>query len=39
MKYDVDNLMAALRSIENEVYRVQQKVKEQQLTLMGIWKK
>jgi hypothetical protein len=33
MKFDVDgNMMAALNSIENEVYRVQQKAKKQQLT-------
>jgi hypothetical protein len=31
--------MAALSSIENEVYRVQQKVKKQKLTLMDMWKK
>jgi hypothetical protein len=34
-----DNMMAALSSIENEVYRVQQKTKKQQLTLMDMWKK
>jgi hypothetical protein len=40
MKFDVDdNTMAALSSIENEVYSVQQKVKQQQLTLMDMWKK
>jgi hypothetical protein len=40
MKFDVnDNTMAALSSIENEVYRVQQKAKKQQLTLMDMWKK
>jgi hypothetical protein len=40
MKFDVgDNMVAALSSIENEVYRVQQKVKKQQLTLMDMWKK
>jgi hypothetical protein len=40
MKFDVDdNTMSALRSIENEVYRVQHKVKKQQLTLMDMWKK
>jgi hypothetical protein len=40
MKFDVDdNTMAALSSIENEVYRVQQKVKKQQLTSMNMWKK
>jgi hypothetical protein len=40
MKFDVDNnAMAALSSIENEVYRVHQKTKKQQLTLMDMWKK
>jgi hypothetical protein len=40
MKFDVnDNMMAALSSIENEVYKVQQKAKKQQLTLMDMWKK
>jgi hypothetical protein len=40
MKFDVnDNTMAALSSIENKVYRVQQKAKKQQLTLMDMWKK
>jgi Mg2+ and Co2+ transporter CorA len=40
MKFDVsDNTMAVLSSIENEVYRVEQKVKKQQLTLMDMWKK
>jgi hypothetical protein len=40
MKFDVDdNTMAALSSIENEVYRVQQKAKKQKLTLMYMWKK
>jgi hypothetical protein len=38
-KFDVDdNMMAAHSSIENEVYRVQQKAKKQQLTLMDMWK-
>jgi hypothetical protein len=32
MSFDVDNMMAALSSIENQVDRVQQKVKKQQLT-------
>jgi hypothetical protein len=36
MKFNVDNTMATLRSTENEVYRVQQKVKQQQLTLMDV---
>jgi hypothetical protein len=31
--------MAALSSIENEVYTVQQKAKKQQLNLMDMWKK
>jgi hypothetical protein len=40
MKFDVsDNTMAALSSILNEVYRVQQKAQKQQLTLMDMWKK
>jgi hypothetical protein len=40
MTLDVsDNIMAALSSIENEAYRVQQKAKKQQLTLMDMWKK
>jgi len=28
MRFDVDNMMAALSSTENKVYRVQQKVKQ-----------
>jgi hypothetical protein len=37
VKSDVDdNMMAALINDENEVYRVQQKVKLQQLILMDI---
>jgi hypothetical protein len=40
MQFDVeDNMMAALSSIETEVYRAQQKAKWQQLTLIDIWKK
>jgi hypothetical protein len=40
MKFDVsDNIMAALSSIENEVYRVQHRAEKQQLTLMDMWKK
>jgi hypothetical protein len=39
MKFDVDDMMAALSSIENEAYRVQQKAKKQHLTLMDMWKK
>jgi hypothetical protein len=35
----VSNMMAALSSIENKVYRVQQKVEKQKLTLMDMWKK
>jgi hypothetical protein len=31
--------MAAVSSAENEVYRVQQKVKKQQVILMDIWQK
>jgi hypothetical protein len=38
MKFD-DNMMATLSSIENEVYRIQQKAKYKQLTLMMTWKK
>jgi hypothetical protein len=34
-----DNATAALSNIENEVCWVQQKAKEQQLTLMDVWKK
>jgi hypothetical protein len=37
MKFDVDdNTMAPLGRIESEVYRVQQKIKKQQLTLMDM---
>jgi hypothetical protein len=32
-------MMAALSSIENEVYRIQHEAKQQQLTLMDMWKK
>jgi hypothetical protein len=40
MKFGVDdNTMAALSSIDNEVYRVQQKAKKKQLTLKDMWKK
>jgi hypothetical protein len=40
MKFDAnDNTIAALSSIENEVYRVQQKAKKQHLTSMAMWKK
>jgi hypothetical protein len=40
MKFDVDdNMTAAISSTENEVYRVQQKAKKQQLTLMDMRKK
>jgi hypothetical protein len=40
MKFDADdNTMAVLSSTENEVYRVQQKAKKKQLTLMDMWKK
>jgi hypothetical protein len=31
--------MAALSNTEKNVYRIQQKVKKQQLTLMDMWKK
>lgn len=40
MKFDVGNMMAALSSIENKVYRVQQKAKKlQHLARMDMWKK
>jgi hypothetical protein len=40
MTFDVnDNMLAALSGIENEVYRVQQKVKQQQLTATDMWNK
>jgi hypothetical protein len=39
MKFGVDNMMAALSSIENKVYRVQQKAKKQLLILLDMWKK
>jgi hypothetical protein len=39
MKFDVDNMMAALSSTKNKVYRVQQKMKQQQLTSMDVWKR
>jgi hypothetical protein len=40
MKFDVsDNMLAALHSIENEVYGVKQKVKKQQLILIDICRK
>jgi hypothetical protein len=32
-------MMAALSSIENEVFRLQQKAKKKQVTLVDIWKK
>jgi hypothetical protein len=35
MKMFVDNMMTAHRRIKKKVYRVQQKVKKQQLTLMN----
>jgi hypothetical protein len=40
MGFDVnDDMMAALSSIENKLYRVQQKVKQQQqLTFLHMWK-
>jgi hypothetical protein len=31
--------MAALRTIDNEVYRAQETLKKQQLALMDMWKK
>jgi len=36
---DNDNTMAALTSNVNKVYRVQQKGKKQQYTLIHMWKK
>jgi hypothetical protein len=37
---DVDcNMVAALSSAGNKLYRTQQKVKKQQLSLMNMWKK
>jgi hypothetical protein len=40
MQFDVDNMMVAISSMENKVYRFQQKAKQQQqLTLMDMWKK
>jgi hypothetical protein len=40
MRFDVnDNMMAAIISTENKVYRVQQKVKKQKLNLIDIRKK
>jgi hypothetical protein len=39
LKFYADNTMADFTSIENEVYRIQQKAKKQQLTLMNMWKK
>jgi hypothetical protein len=38
MKFDDDNMMAALSSTGNEMYGVEQKEKKQQLTLMDMWK-
>jgi len=35
----INNMMAALSIIENEMYRVHQKVKKQKLTLKDMWKK
>jgi hypothetical protein len=40
MKFDVDDkMMAAISSIENDTYKVQQEAKQDQLTLMDTWKK
>lgn len=40
MKFDVDdNMISALNINENEVYKIQQKAKKQQLTLMSMWRK
>jgi len=39
IKFNVDNnTLAALSSMQNEVYRVQLKVEQQQLTLMNMQK-
>jgi hypothetical protein len=38
MIFHVDIMMAALSSIENEVFRVQQKAKKKQVTLVNMWK-
>jgi hypothetical protein len=39
MKFNVvDNMMAALISVANEVYRVQWKAKEKKFNVMGLWK-
>jgi hypothetical protein len=37
LQFDDDNAMAALTSNVNKVYRVQQKGKKQQHTLMHMW--
>jgi hypothetical protein len=40
MKFDVDdNTISALSIIENEVYKIQQKAKKQQLTVINMWRK
>jgi hypothetical protein len=39
IKFNVDNIVAAVSNIETEVYRVQQKAKKEQLTLMVMWKR
>jgi len=38
LQFDDDNIMAALTSNANKVYRVQQKGKKQQHTLTHMWK-
>jgi hypothetical protein len=39
-KFDADdNTTSVLSSIENKAYRVQQKVKKEQLDVMYMWKK
>jgi len=35
----INNMMAALSNIENEMYRVHQIVKKQKLTLVDMWRK
>ena len=36
---DNDYIIATLRSIRNEMYKVQQTAKKQKLTVMGMWAK
>jgi hypothetical protein len=39
IKFDDDNMMDTHSGSENKVYRVQQKVKKQPLTIMDMWNK